>query len=163
MPIALQTPPVFGTPQKQNTQSIGVPAPIRGIIANNPMYTDVEVENAAIWLYNLIPRELGCGLRPGSKYFATDVPDNTANPGEIRTIMYYNSVVAAGAGGVDFMFVATDAGIFDVTAGGAGPWTAKVVRVNDVQLSLDDIEHYILLALKAILIELMMFEKRYID
>ena len=112
--------------QKQNTRSVGIPAPVGGIVANNPMYTDVTAENAAIWLYNLVPRELGCAVRPGSVEFATNIPD-VANPlggGDVRTIAFYNSIVAESAGGVDFLFVMTDAGIFDITAGGAGPWVA---------------------------------------
>ena len=110
----------FGPANNQTTQSIGIPAPVQGIVANNPMYTDVSVENAAIWLYNMIPRELGCSVRPGSHEYATNIPDKTDTPGEIRTIMYYNAIIAGGS--VDFMFVTTDKGVFDVTAGGAGPW-----------------------------------------
>lgn len=107
--------------QGQNTISTGVSAPLKGLVANNPIYADIKVDDAAIILYNLIPRELGCSVRPGSLEFATNILDKTGQPGEVRTIMYYNSVTPAGS--IDRMFVATDAGIFDVTAGGAGPHT----------------------------------------
>lgn len=116
------------TAQRKNTQSAGIPAPVRGIVASG-VYTGTGAaiaENAvggdsAIWLYNMIAGEYGCRVRPGSREFATNIPSQVGFDA-VRTVMFYNSVVAGGAGGIDSTFAVTDAGIYDVSAGGAGPW-----------------------------------------
>ena len=84
--------------QKQNTRAAGTPAPIKGLMSNTAIYGGGEsVEGNphefAIYLYNLIPRELGCAVRNGSKEIATNIPDATASFGEVRTHAYYNSQV----------------------------------------------------------------------
>ncbi|RLA03599.1 MAG: hypothetical protein DRQ47_04860, partial [Gammaproteobacteria bacterium] len=65
------------------------------------------------------PREMGCAVRPGSVELAHGLLDDTGNPGEVRTLMTY----AATTGAADNLeFACTDAGIYDVTLGGSGPW-----------------------------------------
>lgn len=117
--------------QKQNTQSAGVQAPIRGIIATgiyegsgsdsggNSAEGDTGVDSA-IWLFNMIPGEYGCRVRPGSRNLVTDVPDSIGPSGQIRSVFYFNSVIAGGT--FDVTFAITDEGIYDVSAGGPGPW-----------------------------------------
>jgi len=115
-------------PQRQNTQAVGTPAPMRGLVANAPIYgTDAGNHETAIWLFNMIPREMGVSVRPGSKETVTGLLDKDALPADVRTLMYYNSVVAQSSGGIDFAFAVTNDGIFDVTAGGSGPH-AKVLN-----------------------------------
>jgi hypothetical protein len=112
-------------PQKQNTIPQGVSAPIEGIVASgifagqtmNPQGNDTT---RAIWLYNMIAGEYGCRVRPGSRDFAINIPDSIGADGDVRTVMFYNSIIAGGA--QDKVFAVTDLGIYDVTAGGAGPW-----------------------------------------
>jgi hypothetical protein len=126
---------MFTQPQKQRTESAGITAPLKGIIATGAYQGgglgvgaegsgaaaegDMGVESA-IWLYNMIPGEYGCRIRPGSRDFAIDIPDSFGPNGEVRTILYYNSIIS----GViqDHIFAVTDQGIHDITAGGAGPW-----------------------------------------
>jgi len=103
------------------TEDVGVPAPIKGIIAAG-LYGgggDIGPESA-IFLRNMIPGEYGVVVRQGSRDFVTGLLDNVAALADVRTIMYFNSTIAGGAN--DFTFAATDAGIYDITAGGAGPW-----------------------------------------
>jgi hypothetical protein len=98
---------------------------MQGIQANSPIYGVSDQDfTAAIWLYNFIPSELGVRVRDGSREFARSVPDASSADGDIRTLMYLNSVAAGSAN--DKYFACTSDGIFDVTAGGAGPHT-KVV------------------------------------
>lgn len=105
--------------QKQNTFPFPVPAPIRGIIAENIYGGDQRGGlEAAILMFNVIPGEYGCRVRPGSSEFATTIPDGST---EIRTLMRYIDGT-----GTEEVFAATDQGIYDITAGGAGPHT-KVV------------------------------------
>jgi len=106
-------------PQKQNTRATVAAAPTKGIIADAVYHEGALAFDAAIWLYNMIPSEYGCRVRDGSKEFATNIPFDTA--AEVRTLMYYNSVVSGGSGGVDFFFAVTDAGVYDITAGGTTP------------------------------------------
>ena len=110
-------------PQPQLTQPFGAPAPVEGIQANSPIYSGGEQNlSRTIWQWNLIPGELGCRVRYGSKEFATNIPDNAGPDGEIRTLLYYNNNVSQASGGEDFFFAVTSSGIFDITAGGDGPW-----------------------------------------
>ena len=111
--------------QRQNTQSLGISAPINGIVATGIFVGDAGGSESgigtekAIWLYNMIAGEYGCRVRPGSRDFATNLPD-LEGTSEVRTVMYFNSIIAGGA--QDRVFAATDLGIYDITAGGAGPW-----------------------------------------
>ena len=105
--------------QQQNTQPVGISAPINGIVATG-VYIGAAATGgeggigteSAIWLYNMIAGEYGCRVRPGSRDFATNIPDSGGTDGEIRTVMFYNSIVAGG--GNDFIFAVTDLGIYDM-------------------------------------------------
>jgi len=122
--------------QQHRTQSYGAPAPVRGIYATGAYsgglalgtstgvggdnQTSTEIE-AAIWLYNMVPSSFGCRIRSGSRELATNILDDSGLKGQIRTTMFFNSVVGGGLN--DRVFVANANGIYDVTAGGPGPWT----------------------------------------
>jgi len=131
--------------QGQNTESSGVPAPIKGIVATG-VYAGAGAAGAsvgqgavaaegdtgvdsAIWLYNMVAGEYGCRVRPGTREQVTGLPDFSGPDGQVRSVMVYNSVVAGGAN--DHKFAVTSLGVFDITAGGAGPWTLGD-RVSDL-------------------------------
>ena len=121
--------------QGQNTQSVGVPAPLRGLVATGIFGVgfaaaegDIGVDSA-IWLYNLIAGEYGVRVRSGSREKVTNLPNLAGADGDVRTVLFFNSIIAGGAH--DHLFALTDLGIFDVTAGGAGPWTLGD-RVSDL-------------------------------
>ena len=106
--------------QPRNVGAAPIPAPINGIIAESIFGGDRRGGLlSAILMFNAIPGEYGIKVRPGSAEFATTIPDGTT---EIRTVMHYNT----GTGASTKIFAATDQGIYDITAGGAGPHT-KVV------------------------------------
>ena len=109
--------------QRQNTTAQTVPAPINGIVATGLYGAEAATNNAAdaIWLFNMVPGEYGCRVRTGTREYATGVPDAFSADGEVRTVALFNSVVAGGS--VDFFFAFTSSGIYDITAGGAGPHT----------------------------------------
>ena len=113
-------------PQRQNTTAVPITAPIKGIVATG-IYGDTEAleTESAIWLYNLIPGEYGVRVRRGSREYATNIPDKDNVLGAVRSMMYYNSVVAGGS--QDFFFAVTSKGIYDITAGGAGPHTEALL------------------------------------
>ena len=121
-------------PKQQTTRTLPYPAPTAGIEVNIPMYGESGAEAAALWLYNMIPGEFGCRVRKGSREFATNVLNELGEPGEVRTLVLYNSVVAGGAD--DVFFATTQNGIYDITAGGAGPhplsleWSSKGARAG---------------------------------
>lgn len=109
---------------RQNTQTVSVSAPVNGIIATGAYIgagstpqtlTGVE---SAIWMYNMIPGEFGCRVRPGSRELVTNLPDSFGPNGEVRTLVFYNSVQTGT--GADRVFAVTDLGVYDVTAGGDG-------------------------------------------
>jgi hypothetical protein len=80
-----------------------------------------------VHLDNIIPGEYGCRIRKGSKEFATNIPGTQSGPGvgergHVRTLLYYNDNVSQNSGGTDFFFAVSDEGIYDITAGGSGPW-----------------------------------------
>jgi hypothetical protein len=115
-------------PQRQNTQSGGVSAPIKGIVAGSIYGAEGPIDmDSAIWLYNMLPSEYGCRVRPGSKEFATGLTGVEST--KVRTLMYFNSVIAGGI--ADKYFAATDEGIFDITAGGIGPHLKVVDWATD--------------------------------
>jgi hypothetical protein len=102
--------------QRQSTQSVSLPAPVKGIVAQSLFGAESAIgPDAAIFLYNMIPGEYGCRVRKGSRAFAVDLG------GEVRTLMYYNTTTEGGT--EDHFFAATPDGIFDITAGGESPWT----------------------------------------
>ena len=122
------------TGQPQRASAIGVTGPNRGIVAKSA-YNRVGDESsieAALYLFNMIPGELGCRVRPGSREYATQILDKNDEPGDIRTLMYYNSTNQGG--GDDRFFAVCDLGIYDITGGTVritGDWlktdTAPVV------------------------------------
>ena len=106
-----------------------MPAPVRGLLANAAIFgTGPDSVESALWLYNLQPSEYGVRVRPGSREFATNIPDKDLAQGEVRTIMYYNSTTQGAVN--DFVFAATSDGIYDITAGGAGPHTKVLDWTN---------------------------------
>lgn len=100
-----------------NAQTVPVPSPSKGIIAVDNLYQSgpFGVESA-IWLYNMIPGEYGCRVRPGSVEHAYNILDADGEPGQVRTLALYNSTVEEGDLDVHMAF--TDAGIYDVSNGG---------------------------------------------
>ena len=121
--------------KKQQSQSVGIPAPIKGIVATGVYQGasgmaegDIGVDSA-IWLYNMIAGEYGCRVRPGSREVVTNLADFEGPNGAVRTVMVYNSVVAGGAN--DHTFAVTSSGIYDVTAGGAGPWDFVPISAHE--------------------------------
>jgi hypothetical protein len=109
----------FSPAQKQNVQSLKIPAPTRGIVASGLYTSGGEAGvDSAIWLYNMIATEYGVRIRQGSAEVVTSIPGLDSD--KIKTVMFYNSIIAGGAN--DKIFAVNDEGIYDVTAGGAGPW-----------------------------------------
>lgn len=109
-------------PQRQSTRAIGAPAPVSGLKVNAPIYGRAEGGwSEAVFLYNLIPGEYGCRVRPGSREFATNVLDQTAAGGEVRSLLFYTA-----QDGTEEVYAATDDGIYDITGGGAGAHTRSL-------------------------------------
>ena len=125
---ALQRPPRRRA-QPNLTSDVGIPAPVKGIIAAGLYGGTADIgPESAIWLFNMIPGEYGVTVRQGSREFATGLLDSAAQPADVRTVMYYNNITAGG--GNDFAFAVTDAGIYDITGGGAGPFTLALTWPN---------------------------------
>ena len=92
-----------------------MPAPNKGINAVDPLAT--LGPEFCISSTNLVPDGRGMRVRTGYREFATSV-----GSGGIRTLIPFTGSTTA----TDALFATTSAGIFNVTAGGAGPWTAEV-------------------------------------
>jgi hypothetical protein len=110
--------------QPQLVGAMGTPPPILGINANDAIYTVQDNQNPflqALYMVNLIPGEFGVRIRPGTREFATNIPDADGQMREVRSVMYYNSISALGSGGLDHIIAATNHGLYDITNGGAGP------------------------------------------
>ena len=105
---------------QQRTLPVPAPAPVRGILANTPLFGSdaAPTSEAAILLYNLVPREFGCSVRKGSAEHATNIPFITDE--EVRTIAEYSA-----PDGTRKLLAMSDSGIYDVAAGGAGAWVAE--------------------------------------
>jgi hypothetical protein len=100
--------------QKQNTTSTTFPAPTKGIIATEPMYSAGDIGlDAAIWLYNMVAGEYGCRVRQGSIQAANGLLDLNDEAGDVRTVFLYNSVQAGATD--DIFFATTSKGIWDIT------------------------------------------------
>ncbi len=109
--------------QRQLVRDASLPPPIKGIIASSLYGGEGDIgPDSAILLWNMVAGEYGVTVRQGTKVFAENLENASLVNGDVRTIMYYNSVVSQISGGVDFIFAVTDAGIYDISAGGAGPW-----------------------------------------
>ncbi len=91
-----------------------VPPPVGGLNFAAPI--NAMSPEDAILLDNWICTRFGLSIRGGWYEHATGLG------GPIKSILPW--VGATGAG--DKVFAATNAGIYDITAGGAGPWTAEI-------------------------------------
>lgn len=97
---------------QNSARKITIPAPTRGINARDPFISMRPGD--AIYLDNFWPQLNDVSLRKGWTNFASVPTDTVALPHNIRTLMSY-----APPSGSDKLFAATEAGIYDVTAGGA--------------------------------------------
>ena len=102
--------------QRQTANNVGLPAPVRGVVATNA-YGGLASggEATALYIYNMIAADYGCRVRRGSREYAINLLDKTGNAGDVRSLMYYNSTQAGGA--LDRFFATTDKGIYDITGG----------------------------------------------
>ena len=114
--------------QRKLVRSATMPAPVRGLRASDAIMGIGNTAEAALVLNNLIPRELGGEVRPGSVTVATKLP-SVANPdsGEVRTIIGFEGLTGSLS---KKRFAATDLGIFDITAESEGPWTEVYSWIN---------------------------------
>lgn len=102
-----------GRPKPGTTKSAMVPAPGLGINATVPLAT-MEPQ-FCVNSVNLIPNGIGMRVRSGYSSFATDVDVDG-----IRTVLPFDGASA------NKLFAVGPNGIYDVTAGGAGPWVPEV-------------------------------------
>lgn len=100
------------------SQALALPAPTGGINDLDPI-SSME-PNFALQCTNFFPDTGLLVVRPGYQEWATGL----ANP--VQTIMYYNAM-----DGSFERFASTVAGIFDVTAAGAGPTNVKAATNGD--------------------------------
>lgn len=100
--------------QPQIAKSGGIPAPIGGINANDPL-ANMNPEDL-IYSFNMIPMQNGLHVRDGYQEWETAV----AGAGGIRTMISLKSQNATG-GSQDKMFAVTILGIYDVTGTGTAP------------------------------------------
>ena len=111
---------MFSQPRQrspQTSQAMAVPAPARGIIAVDSLYGTGNVGlDSAILLWNMVPGEYGCRLRRGSFELAYGLRSALGDPGEVRTVVLYDSIEEGSAS--DKLFAFTDRGIYDITLGG---------------------------------------------
>ena len=107
-----------GKPQRQRSTNVSMPAPYKGLEANAPIFDSVEGMEKAVSMINIVPRELGCKVREGSREYATELVGEDDMPGDVRTIIPFEA-----HDGSLRLFAATDKGIFDITSSGTGPWT----------------------------------------
>ena len=112
--------------RKQVTQSVEVLAPLDGIRVSDQGIGPMSKGEGALYLDNLVPKDLGCTVRSGSKVWAINVPDADGPNGEIRTIIGYNDPTNLN----NRLFAVTSSGIYDITAGGVGPHTEEVAWPN---------------------------------
>lgn len=107
---------------KSNTPTIRAfpfPAPGGGINAVDPIASlDPKF---AVLSNNMIPDGRGLRVRTGSQQFATSV-----GASDIRTIIPLQGATAA----ADRLFCASTAGIYDISAGGAGPWVVNAAFIS---------------------------------
>jgi len=113
-----------GLPQRAG--NVGLPAPNMGVVAQAAYSVGDQLQSAALYMYNLIPGEYGCRVRPGSREFATLLRDANGELDDVRTLMFYNSLIQGGAN--DRFFATTNKGIYDMTGGSwnaNGRWTSS--------------------------------------
>ncbi len=104
--------PWQGVPSRPTTLPVMVPPPQGGITAVQP-YAQMD-PSYCISAINLIADGSGMKVRSGYSGFA----ENLGGP--VRTVIPFLG------GAQNALFAVTDDGIYDVTAGGAGPWVADV-------------------------------------
>lgn len=97
----------------QTTQGIPYPAPSRGVNAADNL-AEMQPQDA-IFSYNMLPQAYGLKVRTGYREFATDVGTDGG-----RTVMPFNGSTSA----QDKLFACAEDGIYEISAGGAGPWVA---------------------------------------
>lgn len=102
-------------PSPQDTQAIPIPAPNAGINAVDGLVGMKPDE--AIFMSNMVPSQYGVRVRTGYREFATGV-----GAGGIQTIIPFNGASSA----ADRLFACATGGIYNVSAGGAGPWAASI-------------------------------------
>lgn len=100
-------------PSSQNTKLIPLPAPNKGINAMDGLAQMQPDES--IFQFNMIPSQYGIRVRSGYREFATGVGSDG-----IKTIIPFNGSTDVD----DKLFAVSQDGIYDITAGGAGPWVA---------------------------------------
>lgn len=105
--------PWSGRPKQGGTKAAAVPAPALGINATVPLAT--MSPEFCINAVNLIPNGTGSRVRSGYTSFATDVDADG-----IRTVVPFEGSTDS----ANRLFVTGPNGIYDITAGGAGPWVA---------------------------------------
>lgn len=99
----------------QTTQGIPYPAPSKGVNAADNL-SQMAPEDA-IFSYNMVPQQYGLKVRTGYGAFATGVGTNGG-----RTVMPFKGSASAN----DKLFIGAEDGIYEVSAGGAGPWAADI-------------------------------------
>ena len=92
------------TATKQTTESTNIPSWVGGMDASSPLY-GMAVQSC-IYSYNLLPREYGMTVRPGTLEWA-----NTVEGGDVKTVIPYNAPDSADAK----LFCATSEGIYDIS------------------------------------------------
>jgi len=102
-------------PKQPSIKVIPLPSPSKGINAVDPLAT--LDPTFCINSINMIPEGRGMRVRSGYRQFATNV-----GTGGVRTIIPFQGSTTAS----DRLFATTSAGIFDISAGGAGAWTADL-------------------------------------
>lgn len=115
--------PVMATTARPSLKAVKVPSPQGGVNALVGL-SEMAPEDA-VFIYNMIPTSRGLQVRKGYITHAENVGD------EIRTVLPYT----ASDGTDDKLFVAANDGIYDISSGGAGPWTASVTFGTDNDVS----------------------------
>lgn len=99
-------------PSRQNSQGYPAMPPVMGMLApDSSGHVGPVGSQFAITLSNLIPGEFGCRVRPGSVEWASGLGS------EVRSLLEYADI----DGGGNEIFACCSDGVYDITAGGAGP------------------------------------------
>lgn len=100
----------LGAPKAPSIKPTTFPAPYQGINAVDSL-ASLDANQACTYSTNLIPEGRGLRVRSGYQQFATTIDGGN----DIRTVVPFQASVTAN----DKLFVMTQNGIFDITAGGA--------------------------------------------
>lgn len=101
----------MGTIKPPSAKSAALPAPMGGVNASVPL-AGMDI-SSCITCVNMIADGTGMRVRSGYTSYATSV-----GTGGIKTVIPFQGATTSK------LFVAAQNGIFDITAGGAGPWVA---------------------------------------